>query len=114
MGASHYRFRLPKGPGALILTLLYLAFLFERSMAVIVNRTIDDVFGDSETQRRPVFLPATPGVWKDQRCSDCAIRPDTNRAFRGTYTSATYAPEIGPVNVTMEFNGVLIIHSAHL
>ncbi|EFI28295.1 hypothetical protein CC1G_13824 [Coprinopsis cinerea okayama7 len=76
--------------------------------AQIVNRTIDDWFGDSQTNVRPRFLPTTTGVWKDETCRDCAINPDTSRAFRGTYHAATYSPELGSMSIEMSFEGIAI------
>lgn len=104
---------LQRGPGAL-LALFCISFFFNQSMAVGVNRTIDDVFGDSETRQLPIFLPQTIGVWKDQTCADCAIRPDNNQAFHKTYTSATYNPGLKSINVTMHFDGEYIFWASLL
>ena len=71
----------------------------------VVNRTIDDTFGDSETQRLPLYLPSTSGVWKGASCSGCAINPDVDKAFKSTYQAATYAPNSGKISITLTFNG---------
>lgn len=95
------------GPGALLLLLLFgFGPLFV--IAGIVNRTIDDTFGDSQTGLGVAYLPTTAGVWKDELCVDCAIKPDTSQTFKGTYTAATYAPSLNRISITMKFNGALI------
>jgi hypothetical protein len=84
-----------------LLCLLRLDFAWGR----VVNRTIDDTFGDSETQRLPLYLPTTAGVWKGASCSGCAINPDVDKAFKNTYQAATYAPDSGKISITLAFNG---------
>ncbi|KAG6914169.1 hypothetical protein DXG01_001955 [Tephrocybe rancida] len=76
--------------------------------AVSVNRTIDDTVGDSVTGARPVFLPQTAGVWEDVTCVDCAIQPDRNLAFKGTWTAATFKPRLGSISVHLSFTGTAI------
>lgn len=90
-------------PGALFLIL----FLWHLPLVLagIVNRTIDDGFGDSDTLRKVTYLPTTASVWQDASCTGCAIRPDISRAFKGTYTAATYNPQLGSMSITMKFNG---------
>ncbi|KAF9532857.1 hypothetical protein CPB83DRAFT_903366 [Crepidotus variabilis] len=75
--------------------------------AGIVNRTIDDGFGDSQTGDKPIFLPATK-VWDDQSCSGCAIRPDISSAFKNTYTAATYNPGLGSMSIELSFEGLAV------
>ncbi|KAF5331005.1 hypothetical protein D9619_005240 [Psilocybe cf. subviscida] len=77
-------------------------------VAVPTNWTIDDTFGDPITGRNVLFLPSTQGVWKTQDCSDCALYPDTNQAFMGTYTAATYHPSLGSISATLTFQGTAI------
>ena len=74
-------------------------------LAGIVNRTIDDGFGDSVTLQKVTYLPTTSNVWQNQLCTGCAIQPDISRAFMGTYTAATYHPALGSMSITMKFNG---------
>ncbi|PFH51666.1 hypothetical protein AMATHDRAFT_141958 [Amanita thiersii Skay4041] len=76
--------------------------------ARLVNRTIDDSLGDPVTGFRPIFLPTKPGVWEDQTCKGCFIQPDRGRAFNGTWTAATYHPELKHISITLEFPGVAI------
>ncbi|KAK7467659.1 hypothetical protein VKT23_004712 [Stygiomarasmius scandens] len=90
-------------PGALVL----FTFL-QGAYGEPVNRTIDDSRGDSATHQLPVFLPDTNGVWEDQTCSSCAIKPDKSLAFDGTWTAATYHAAIGNISVTFDFHGTAI------
>ncbi|KIM48570.1 hypothetical protein M413DRAFT_437782 [Hebeloma cylindrosporum] len=93
-------------PGALFL--IFFIWNLQLVLAGIVNRTIDDAFGDSSTLRQVAYLPTTLNVWQDLTCSGCLIRPDTSRAFKGTYTAATYSPQLGSMSITMKFNGTAI------
>lgn len=86
---------------------LVLSIILGRSMAVEVNRTIDDTTGDSVTGRRPMYLPQTVGVWEDATCKGCAIQPDRARAFKGTWTAATYNPDLKSMSVELAFKGEL-------
>lgn len=92
--------------GALQIASLLLQY--HLAWAAIVNRTIDDTFGDSDTHLVPVYFPATDGTWKDQTCIGCAISLDTKQAFKQTYTAATYSPSTGKISVTLTFNGTAI------
>jgi len=80
--------------------------------AVLVNRTIDDSFGDSVTGALPKYLPTTAGVWKNQACEDCWLKPDARQAFKGTFTSATYRKS--PVSIQLDFTGKLVPPSTKL
>ena len=91
-------------PSALFFILFTWHFLAP-ALAGIVNRTIDDGYGDSDTRRLVTYLPNTSSVWQDATCSGCSIRPDTSRAFKGTYTAATYNPGLSSMSITMKFNG---------
>ncbi|RDB27678.1 hypothetical protein Hypma_003230 [Hypsizygus marmoreus] len=79
-----------------------------RAGAVATNRTIDDTIGDSVTGSRPVYLPATVGVWEDATCSRCSVNPDQSRAFKGTWTAATYNPGLGSMSIELPFQGTAI------
>lgn len=94
--------RLP--PGAV--PLLVAAWLLSSPVeAGIVNRTIDDTFGDSQTNQLVTYSPTTAGVWQDETCVGCAIVPDVSQAFKGTYTAATYNPGLGSMGISMQFSG---------
>lgn len=88
----------------LLLNSLLFLFLWSAGAAV-TNRTIDDTTGDSVTGNRPIYLPATPGVWEDATCKGCAIQPEKNRAFKGTWNAATYNPDLGSMSIELSFKG---------
>ncbi|KAF5373808.1 hypothetical protein D9758_000976 [Tetrapyrgos nigripes] len=92
---------LPIWPGALLFLLL-----LRDVLGVAVNRTIDDSLGDSVTGQRPIFLPSTGGVWEDQTCAGCAIQPNRSLAFSGTWTAATYNPNLRNISTTFTFRGI--------
>jgi hypothetical protein len=74
--------------------------------AILVNRTIDDQFGDPITGTYPTYSPAEdwrPGA----NCSDCSVRPDVTKAFDGTWHDSTYYPGDAPRTVTVTFSGTL-------
>ena len=74
------------------------------SSAVLVNRTIDDQFGDPITSTYPVYSPV--GDWQQgATCSDCAITPDVSKAFDGTWHDSTFYPGSTPKSVSVTFNG---------
>ncbi|KAH7874868.1 uncharacterized protein C8R40DRAFT_1170977 [Lentinula edodes] len=85
-------------------------FLCELSLvsSTAVNRSIDDTLGDSVTGVRPTYLPDTTGVWEDNTCSGCALVPDISSAFDGTYTAATYNPELKNISISFDFIGTAI------
>ncbi|KIK61830.1 hypothetical protein GYMLUDRAFT_165617 [Collybiopsis luxurians FD-317 M1] len=87
----------------LLVCLTGLSFIFSEP----VNHSIDDTLGDSATGQRPIYLPVT-GVWKDNTCTSCSLRPPTPSAFKGTYTSATYYPYLKNISITFEFTGTAI------
>ena len=90
------------GPVALVYSLIT---IYLRPVAAgVVNRTIDDQFGDSVTGILPVYSPAK-GVWDNQTCVGCAIKADVTRAFMGTYSAATYNPGLTSMGITMQFSG---------
>ena len=73
-------------------------------LAGIVNRTIDDGFGDSDTLRPVTYFP-TSYAWQNATCKAIGcLSPDVSKAFNGTYTAATYFPP-GSISITMKFNG---------
>ncbi|KAF9457716.1 hypothetical protein BDZ94DRAFT_1301720 [Collybia nuda] len=54
-----------------------------------INRTIDDGQGDSETGEMPIFLPDREGVWENQTCGECFLRPILKMPFKGTWSAGT-------------------------
>ena len=90
------------GPVALVYSLI--TIYLRPVAAALVNRTIDDQFGDSVTGLLPVYSPAK-GVWDNQTCIGCAIKADVTRAFMGTYSAATYNPGLTSMGISMQFSG---------
>ena len=83
--------------------LLYLLLLVSTALASLVNVSIDDTYGDLTTGKKPVYQPSGP--WAGPNCPTCAIVPSTALAFDGTWTAATYHPNIGDMNITFSFTG---------
>ncbi|KAF8998267.1 hypothetical protein BDQ17DRAFT_1411126 [Cyathus striatus] len=92
--------------GAVVILLSLLSCTLADS---IVNRTIDDSLGDSDphTFTKPLYNPPS-GVWDDETCQKCAIKPDPSKAFKNTYTAATYNPGLQNVSISMGFEGTAI------
>lgn len=95
--------------------ILFLCFLFYigYTTALETNRTIDDEFGDSVTGQKPIFLPATPGIWEGETCTGCRFQPDKAVAFKGTWNAATFRPEepggSGPISFDLSFKGLRFV-----
>ena len=73
-------------------------------LAEPVNRTIDDYFGDSVTGRQVEYS----GYWNvGQTCVVCAIHPDANEAYAGTWHDVTsnYPNTSIADYMTVQFNG---------
>ena len=75
-------------------------------LAGIVNRTINEKLGDLNTLWQVTYLLTTLNVWHNVTCRGlgCLVHLDTSRAFKGTYTTATYNPQLGFISITMKFN----------
>ncbi|PFH51664.1 hypothetical protein AMATHDRAFT_141988 [Amanita thiersii Skay4041] len=78
------------------------------SLATIVNRTIDDTYGDEVTGQKPLYLPSRAGVWQNRTCTVCDIKPDESLAHNGTWTAVVYHPNMDEVIITLRFTGVAI------
>lgn len=89
----------------MLILLLGVVFVLNVVLAA-TNRTIDDTLGDSVTGSRPKYSPV-PGVWEDATCKGCAIQPDPSLAFDGTWTAATYNPNIS-TSIELNFKGTAI------
>ncbi|KAL0057935.1 hypothetical protein AAF712_015399 [Marasmius tenuissimus] len=91
--------------------LLYLVFSFPHFLfanAKTVTRYIDDTYGDSVTGLKPEYHADHENFWQDQTCGSeqgCAIVPDTRKTRNGTYSAATYQPEMSNLGFTLRFNG---------
>ncbi|KAH9854313.1 hypothetical protein C2E23DRAFT_818108 [Lenzites betulinus] len=74
---------------------------------VLVNRTIDDLLGDSVTGKQPVFFP--DGGWAlGSQCTGCNIHPglvDLELAFDGTWHDTTHHPGGANQVITATFSG---------
>lgn len=70
------------------------------------NRTIDDTLGDITTGLKPVYSPATAGTWELPACTTCLVQPSPSLTFQGTWTAATYRPELADVlSIDLSFTG---------
>ncbi|KAJ7164452.1 hypothetical protein C8R46DRAFT_901460 [Mycena filopes] len=78
-----------------------------------VNRTIDDVRGDSVTGDLVQYLPQVPASsgkpWFNQTsCAGCADVPDASLSFDNTWSAALYQPDVGSLSVSLKFTGTAI------
>lgn len=103
---THSPFSMKKGivkvralvSGSLLLVCLFI-IVSPAHGAGTVNRTIDD------SNQSVIYAPE--GVWSNQNCGGCAIKPNVLQAFDGTYTAATYHPQLEFVSIGMQFSGKL-------
>lgn len=75
--------------------------------ATLVNRTIDDFFGDSITGAVPTYLPDSKWA-QGNICSSCNINSkivDVDRVHNGTWHDSTYYPTHSPSTITTSFTG---------
>ena len=76
----------------------------------LVNRTIDDQYGDEETRTHIAYVP--PLSWaQGSRCSSCAFHPgnvDVSKTHDGTWHGSTYHPEGSLHEVSVKFIGVAV------
>lgn len=86
----------------IILTLLTL-LLVCTTQAVLVNRSIDDTYGDNVTGQVPVYQPN--GAWNGVNCSGCFIVPNKSLAFDETWAYGSYNPGLNNINITFSFTG---------
>ncbi|KAH9854324.1 hypothetical protein C2E23DRAFT_689392, partial [Lenzites betulinus] len=93
------------------------------SASTLINRTIDDTFGDGSTDRSVVYNPVD--VWtRGDTCQNCYLYPNnrprpsnvpsgtgtavnTTLTHNGTWHDTTYFPDSGnaPYNITVSFKG---------
>ncbi|KAM6500171.1 hypothetical protein JOM56_003185 [Amanita muscaria] len=102
-----FRLRTASRNRAFYRTLLFL-FTIAVCRAVLVNRTIDNIFGDPVTDFVPIYQPQD--MWKTCPGAMCGLRLDKAKAFDGTWNFANYEPMPGWANVTvtLQFTGVAI------
>ncbi|TCD69456.1 hypothetical protein EIP91_007582 [Steccherinum ochraceum] len=75
----------------------------------IVNRTIDDQFGDEVTGLQVTYTPAA--LWaQGNGCSGCASHPNSSLVFNETWHDGTYTPSHGddPLSFAFKFNGTAV------
>ncbi|KAK7042018.1 hypothetical protein R3P38DRAFT_2511187 [Favolaschia claudopus] len=91
-----------------VLALLVLFCGLVSSLAI--NRTIDDVFGDSVTGDMVQYLPQVPAsegsLWFNQTtCSGCLNVPEASLTFDHTWTAARYLADVGSMSISLKFTG---------
>jgi len=82
--------------------------LLGSGLAALVNRTIDDQYGDSITGATPVYAPKA--LWtQGALCQSCGAQPDPTMVFNRTWHDSTYTVEDGQQRtITISFNGSAI------
>ena len=90
------------------LGLTLFTFFVGWTRALLVNRTIDDKFGDSVTGQVPQYIP--DGVWdQGDECAGCHAQPDRTQVHNGTWHDATYDSQdpsfSTPQSARFEFTG---------
>ncbi|EIN07894.1 hypothetical protein PUNSTDRAFT_27065, partial [Punctularia strigosozonata HHB-11173 SS5] len=72
---------------------------------LVMNYTIDDLYGDSRTGKLPGYL----GGWNyGPNCPGCTVQPNGTMAFNGSWHDATRTNDPSPRSVTMNFTGSAI------
>ncbi|KZP05462.1 hypothetical protein FIBSPDRAFT_877525 [Athelia psychrophila] len=86
-----------------------LSYLAHFSAATLVNRTIDDQFGDSVTRLMPNYSTIT-GWSQGADCTGCHISLNPGYTFNGTWHDTTYIPAVNPspASVNITFNGTAV------
>ena len=70
--------------------------------ALVVNRTIDDHYGDSVTGRLPVYS----GEWDyGPTCPECSVQPSLQDVFMSSWHETTSSSQYAHDTVTLLFNG---------
>ncbi|EIW63921.1 uncharacterized protein TRAVEDRAFT_78728, partial [Trametes versicolor FP-101664 SS1] len=94
-----------------------LLFLVSLPMAAarLVNRTIDDEYGDSVTGVKPVYGPSSDptGNWiQGLTCVHCTMLPekviDISQTFNGTWHDSTYHPGNPDHTINAPFSGTAV------
>lgn len=90
-----------------LLAALFVLFIFVgHGLAVLVNRTIDDEFGDPIAGIMPVYSPADKWT-QGARCSTaCRAKPAQDETFIGTWHDSSYFANDGlERSITITFHG---------
>jgi len=88
----------------LVLFFFVVNILGQFGSAVLVNRTIDDYFGDPITGIFPVYSPSSS--WQQGNgCAGCTVRPNSSMAFDGTWHDTTYYVGNSSRSVSVTFTG---------
>ena len=91
---------------ALVLLFFLLNILGEFGLAALVNRTIDDHFGDQITGALPIYSPAN--LWQQGNgCTGCLFQADVSKAFDGTWHDSTFLVGGATRTVSVTFTGEL-------
>ncbi|KAI5115993.1 hypothetical protein M0805_009065 [Coniferiporia weirii] len=87
--------------------LISLFVRLELSRGVLVNRTIDDQFGDSVTGVLPTYGGYGGSNWaQGATCQKCRAQPDPSSVFQGSWHDTTWSPgDSGEKVMTVNFNG---------
>lgn len=88
----------------LVLFFFLVNILGEFGLAALVNRTIDDYFGDPIAGTFPTYSPASS--WQQGNgCAGCTVRPNSSMAFDGTWHDTTYYVGNASRSVSVTFTG---------
>ena len=95
---------------ALVLLFFLLNILGEFGLAALVNRTIDDHFGDQITGTLPIYSPVN--LWQQGNgCTGCLFQADVSKAFDGTWRDSTFLVGGATRTVSVTFTGELFFLS---
>lgn len=78
--------------------------------SALVNRTIDDEYGDSVTGVKPTYGPDDSYWHQGSTCSACHITPfiDKTQSFDGTWHDGTYSPGGPDLTISFSFTGTAV------
>jgi hypothetical protein len=85
---------------------LYFLSIFQSTVAVLRNCTIDDTYGDPVTGRLPEYSPPDKFA-RGHECPSCGVQPDKTRAYNRTWHDATATAPDDIRTITLRFNGTL-------
>ncbi|EIW63880.1 uncharacterized protein TRAVEDRAFT_103451, partial [Trametes versicolor FP-101664 SS1] len=84
------------------------------SAAILVNRTIDDQYGDIVTGALPTYAPSNQWAYGPS-CNSCFIHPgnpyrfgavvDVSQVYNGSWHDTTYHPNLHTPTITVTFVG---------